>query len=168
MLRRLQGILVPLAVLSTLALLTAVFTVRLDAQGGGQDRLEAGQLIQALSTFWSAGEYEQARVLIDAKLLEKPGWLPAVILKSAYYRYIDGNSGSALTILESAGGTVGSLDPDVYANFIAAYTIYKHALEAEGSFTQEQKDARRELARQIFVYFPGAEIVAIYFTTETQ
>jgi len=146
------------------ASIIALITMRLSAEST-DEWLEAGQFVQELSAHWNAEEYQQAKDKIEAKLAAKPGWLPAVILKSAYYRYIEVDCDTALAVLETIEGTVASLDPDTYANFIAAYTIYKHALEAEAAenFTEQEKNARRELAREIFVYFPGSEIVALYF-----
>jgi hypothetical protein len=140
--------------------------MRLSGQGS-DECLEAGEFVEELSAHWSAGEYQEAKDKIEAKLLEKPGWLPAVILQSAYYRYIELDFDTALEVLDSIEDTVNGLDSDTYANFLGAYAIYTSALaeEAWQTFTEGEKDARRELADQIFEYFPGSEIVALYFAT---
>ena len=133
------------------------------AQNAEEEWREAGQFVQELSACWKAEDYERAKKLIDAKLSSKPGWLPAKTLESSYYRYIEGDSAKAVSIFHSIEKTVNALDQNEYAGFIGAYSLYKSAVEKEGAFAQEEKEARLELARRVFTYFPGAEIVAFYF-----
>ena len=127
-------------ILVVAASIIALITIRLS--GGSSDEwLEAGEFVEELSVHWSAGEYQEANDKIEAKLLEKPGWLPAVILQSAYYRYIEVDSDTALAVLDSIDDTVNGLDSDTYANFLGAYAIYTSALaeEAGQTFTEGKK-----------------------------
>lgn len=71
-----------------ITVLTVVLNMVQSHAGDVDEWLEAGLLVKELSTHWGNREYQQAKDKIDAKLVEKPGWIPAVILKSAYYRYI--------------------------------------------------------------------------------
>ncbi len=101
MLRKSCTVLTLVIVLATIMFLT----IRLIAQSA-DEKLEAGQFVQELSTHWVTKEYQQAKDKIDAKLAAKPGWLPAVVLKSAYYRYIEGDSATARMVLEDIDSTV--------------------------------------------------------------
>lgn len=72
---------------------------------------------------------------------------------------------TALAVLASIETAVGSLDPDIYFDFLAGYAIYKSALEDETLqiFTVSEVEARLGLAQEEFEYFPGSELVALYY-----
>jgi len=127
------------------------------------DAQEACQLLSSVKTCWQAQDYLQAKNLIDAKLTERPGWIPAVILKSSYYRWVENDLSSALGIL----GTISTsgLDADKYKLFLAFYPLYYQAIqiEASESWNAAENAAKLAFARQVYVYFPGSELVAYYF-----
>jgi len=145
---------------------TAVLNMVQSHAGDVDEWLEAGLLVKELSTHWGNREYQQAKDKIDAKLVEKPGWIPAVILKSAYYRYIEVDNSEALSVLGTIEDSISSLDPEQYKKFLAMYDLYKYDIERENTdnLTEQEKSARRELSHEVFTYFPGSEIAALYFS----
>ena len=154
--------------LTFLLILAGAFTilavVRLEA-GVDEDREEAGLLIGDISADWSNHQYQDAKDKIDAKLAARPNWLPAVILNSAYYTYIQIDNSSALTSLSGISSTIASLDSEEYGLFLTSYNLYVAALYSEntGALSQQEKNAKLELHHRLFTYFPGAELVARYF-----
>jgi hypothetical protein len=128
------------------------------------------QSVQELKTFWNTGDYQQAKDKIDNMLMASPGWIPAVILDSAYYRYVESECNTALSVLASIETDINALDTDIYADFLAGYTIYTSALETETlqTFTEQEEEARLGLAEEIFEYFPGSELVALYYLPSSQ
>ncbi len=134
------------------------------------EKQEAEQYVYELKSSWNAGEFQQAKDKIDTMLTANPGWIPAVILESAYYRYIKSDCSKALEFLTSIDTAVNNLDPDKYSDFLAGYAIYKSALETEALqiFTEQEKEARLGLAQEIYDYFPGTELVALYYLQSGQ
>ena len=134
------------------------------------EKQEVEQYVYELKSSWNAGEYQQAKDKIDTMLTANPGWIPAVILESAYYRYIKSDCSKALEFLASIETAVNNLDPDIYSDFLAGYAIYKSALETEALqiFTEQEKEARLGLAQEIYDYFPGTELVALYYLQSGQ
>lgn len=56
----------------------------------------------------------------------RTGWIPAVILKSAYYRYVEVDNSAAISVLGTIEDAVSSLDPEQYKKFLAMYDLYKY------------------------------------------
>jgi len=143
--------------------LSVIFVIRCYADGG-DEKSEAVALVQQTSAHWAAHEYQQAKDLIDAKLAEKPGWIPAVLLKSAYCRHIEVDRSATLATLATIDSAVSALNSVQYEGFIALYNWYKIGIQQDPSnFSEPEKNARRELAHDLFQYFPGSELVALYF-----
>ena len=152
------GLVAIVVAMSLLVILVAV-------GGDAGEKDEAWQLIQSTTQYWQTEQYEEAKNVIDAKLGEKPGWIPAVILVSAYHRWVESDLDAAVAALDTIDDSIAGLDTDTYAEFLAIYSLYEQDIAAESaqSFTEVQKADRLEAAREIYEYFPASEIVAYYF-----
>ncbi|MBN1803757.1 MAG: hypothetical protein JW837_00770 [Sedimentisphaerales bacterium] len=87
-----------------------VFDIFSGGAGSTGEKQVAEQAVQDLTSFWNTGEYQDAKDHIDTMLTASPGWIPAVILDSAYYRYIESDCSTALSVLASIETAVNGLD----------------------------------------------------------
>lgn len=107
---------------------TVEFEPRAEFQKTSQDK-EAKEFILQLSLAWNKHDYQKRKNIINNKLKENPGWIPAVIAKYGYYTFIEHNDEKAAEILGSIKDIIKNPDMErvnasLWRMFIGMYYHY--------------------------------------------
>lgn len=107
---------------------TVEFEPRAEFQKTSQDK-EAKEFILQLSLAWNKHDYQKRKNIINNKLKENPGWIPAVIAKYGYYTFIEHDDEKAAEILGSIKDIIKNPDMErvnasLWRMFIGMYYHY--------------------------------------------
>lgn len=133
------------------------------------DWQEAGMFVKQLSDLWKQDDYSQIDQVIANKLVVKPAWIPAVLAKAFYLSRINCDPQEALETLATIDIQVGALDSVKYKKFLLLLEAYKNELRHQvetgfgAGFSNEEKQAYRQLSHKLYHYFPGVEVIAVYY-----
>jgi hypothetical protein len=136
---------------------------------------EAKEFIIQLSLAWQKRDYERCKDIIGKKLLEKPGWIPAIVAEYGYWTFIEHDDEKAVAALASIEDLVkeivkrSNMDRSNTRLWKAFLLIYYNYYEQSKQGTGENiktffgKTVGIDKAHGTYVLFPPSDLMTAYF-----
>ncbi len=150
------------------------FEPRLTVEETALDK-EAKEFVIQLSLAWQERDYQTCKHIISKKLLEKPGWIPAILAEYGYWTFIEQDDEKAVAALASIEDLVKEivkrsnmdrLNTRLWkALLLIYYNYYEQSKQGTGENVKSflGKTVNIDKAHGTYVLFPPSELMTAYF-----